>query len=148
MQGTRTGGANLSRKDFLRLGGAGLAGAALFGVAGCGGGGQGGANELIFSWGPDDTGALTTLIDKYNQQNEGKTPRTSFDQEKTSSFPPDWPPPPPQPATPKSAAPASPAPPSLRKSLRLRSAPPRPPVRLRCMYPPYHASPTGVLPAP
>ena len=40
MQRRRTG-ADLSRKDFLRLGGAGLAGAALFGVAGCGGGGQG-----------------------------------------------------------------------------------------------------------
>jgi multiple sugar transport system substrate-binding protein len=65
------GGADLSRKEFLRLGGAGLAGAALFGVAGCGGGGQGGGNELIFSWGPDDTGALTKLIDKFNQQNEG-----------------------------------------------------------------------------
>jgi multiple sugar transport system substrate-binding protein len=65
------GGAGLSRKEFLRLGGAGLAGAALFGVAGCGGGGQGGGNELTFSWGPDDTGALTKLIDKFNQQNEG-----------------------------------------------------------------------------
>ncbi len=72
MQRRRSGGADLSRKDFLRLGGAGLAGAALFGVAGCGGGGQGGGNELIFSWGPDDTGALTKLIDKYNQQNKGK----------------------------------------------------------------------------
>jgi multiple sugar transport system substrate-binding protein len=73
MQRTRTGGgADLSRKEFLRLGGAGLAGAALFGVAGCGGGGgQGGGNELIFSWGPDDTGALTKLIEKFNQQNEG-----------------------------------------------------------------------------
>jgi multiple sugar transport system substrate-binding protein len=67
----RHGGADLSRKDFLRLGGAGLAGAALFGVAGCGGGGQAGANELIFSWGPDDTGALTKLIERFNQQNEG-----------------------------------------------------------------------------
>ncbi len=72
MQRRRTGGVDLSRKDFLRLGGAGLAGAALFGVAGCGGGGQGSGNELIFSWGPDDTGALTKLIDKYNQQNKGK----------------------------------------------------------------------------
>nr|MBA3791853.1 hypothetical protein [Rubrobacter sp.] len=34
----------LSRKDFLRLGGAGVAGAAMLGTAGCGvfGGGQGG----------------------------------------------------------------------------------------------------------
>ncbi len=48
MQRRRTG-VDLSRKDFLRLGGAGLAGAALFGVAGCGGGGQSSGNELIFS---------------------------------------------------------------------------------------------------
>ncbi len=72
MQRTRTGGgADLSRKEFLRLGGAGLAGAALLGVTGCGGGSAGGSNELIFSWGPDDTGALTKLIDKFNQQNKG-----------------------------------------------------------------------------
>jgi multiple sugar transport system substrate-binding protein len=73
MQRTRTGGgADLSRKEFLRLGGAGLAGAALFGVAGCGGGGQEGGNELIFSWGRDDTGALTKLIEQFNKQNEGQ----------------------------------------------------------------------------
>ena len=68
----RRRGAEISRKEFLRLGGAGLAGAALLGAAGCGGSSQGGANELIFSWGPDDTGALTKLIDKYNEQNKGK----------------------------------------------------------------------------
>jgi multiple sugar transport system substrate-binding protein len=68
----RRRGAELSRKEFLRLGGAGLAGAALLGTAGCGGGAEGGGNELIFSWGPDDTGALTKLIDKYNEQNKGK----------------------------------------------------------------------------
>jgi hypothetical protein len=45
----RRRGAELSRKEFLRLGGAGLAGAALLGTAGCGGGGQAGGNELIFS---------------------------------------------------------------------------------------------------
>jgi multiple sugar transport system substrate-binding protein len=55
-RGRRRGGANLSRKDFLRLGGAGLAGAALLGAAGCGGGGAGGGNDVIFSSGPDDTG--------------------------------------------------------------------------------------------
>jgi multiple sugar transport system substrate-binding protein len=74
MQRTRIGGgrgAGLSRREFLRLGGAGLAGAALFGAAGCGGGGQGGGNELIFSWGKDDTGTLPTLIEKFNKQNEG-----------------------------------------------------------------------------
>src|SRR3990170_6279998 len=31
---------DISRRDFLKLGGAGLAGAALLGVAGCGGGGE------------------------------------------------------------------------------------------------------------
>ena len=63
---------DLSSKDFLRLGGAGLAGAALLGVAGCGGGGQSGGNELIFSWGEDDTGVLPGLIEEFNKQNEGE----------------------------------------------------------------------------
>jgi multiple sugar transport system substrate-binding protein len=72
MQRARTGGgSNLSRRDFLRLGGAGLAGAALLGAAGCGGGGGGGGNNIIFSSGPDDTGVLPTLIDKFNKQNKG-----------------------------------------------------------------------------
>jgi multiple sugar transport system substrate-binding protein len=61
----------VSRREFLKIGGTGLAGAALLGVAGCGGG-QGGGNEITFSWGPDDTGALTKLIEKFNQQNQGK----------------------------------------------------------------------------
>jgi multiple sugar transport system substrate-binding protein len=72
MQRARTGGgSNLSRKDFLRLGGAGLAGAALLGAAGCGGGGGGGGNNIIFSWGTDDTGTLPKLLDKFNKQNKG-----------------------------------------------------------------------------
>ena len=68
----RRRGAELSRKEFLRLGGAGLAGAALLGTAGCGGGGQAGGNELIFSWGRDATGVLPGLIEEFNKQNEGK----------------------------------------------------------------------------
>ncbi|MDP9456560.1 MAG: hypothetical protein M3Q60_12470, partial [Actinomycetota bacterium] len=41
----------VSRKEFLRLGGAGLAGAALLGVAGCGGneGAQGGEVVRFFT---------------------------------------------------------------------------------------------------
>ena len=54
----------MSRREFLKIGGTGLAGAALLGAAGCGV--QGGGNELVFSWGPDDTGTLPTLIDKFN----------------------------------------------------------------------------------
>jgi raffinose/stachyose/melibiose transport system substrate-binding protein len=37
----------VSRRDFLRLGGAGLAGAALLGTAGCGGGSQQGDGEIV-----------------------------------------------------------------------------------------------------
>jgi multiple sugar transport system substrate-binding protein len=61
----------VSRREFLKIGGTGLAGAALLGAAGCGGGGGGGGNEIIFSWGPDDTGTLPNLIEKFNQQNKG-----------------------------------------------------------------------------
>jgi multiple sugar transport system substrate-binding protein len=73
MQRTRIGGrgANLSRRDFLKLGGAGLAGAALLGTAGCGGGGGGSASgDIILSFGPDDTGVLPKLIQKFNKQSK------------------------------------------------------------------------------
>ena len=54
----------LSRREFLQLGGAGLAGAALLGVAGCGGGetigggqqGGGGENVFTFGRGADSVG--------------------------------------------------------------------------------------------
>src|SRR5215210_7044701 len=68
MQGKKFG-ADLSRKDFLKLGGAGLAGAALLGTAGCGGGGSD-SGDLILSWGPDDTGSLQALIEKFNKQSK------------------------------------------------------------------------------
>lgn len=62
----------INRRDFLKLGGAGLAGAALLGASGCGGGG-GGSGNLIFSMGPDDPNkTITKLIDKFNKQNEGE----------------------------------------------------------------------------
>ncbi len=61
--------ADLSRKDFLKLGGAGLAGAALLGAAGCGGSSDSG--ELILSWGPDRTDSLPTLINQFNKQAKG-----------------------------------------------------------------------------
>src|ERR687897_2935966 len=47
----------LSRRDFLKVGGAGLAGAAFLGAAGCGGEEQGGgATEIYFTSAPDASG--------------------------------------------------------------------------------------------
>src|ERR671917_1965441 len=60
----------ISRRDFLKIGGAGIAGAALTGIAGCGGGGQTGeAKEIVFSSSIDDTGTAKKLVDKVNRQN-------------------------------------------------------------------------------
>jgi trehalose/maltose transport system substrate-binding protein len=72
MQRTQISGrsANLSRRDFLKLGGAGLAGAALLGTAGCGGGGESGSNDVLLSWGSDDTGTLPKLIEQFNKQSK------------------------------------------------------------------------------
>ena len=71
----RTGGAGavarrrISRRDFLRVGGAGLAGAALLGsgtLAGCGGGQEGG-NEVVLGFGREASGTLQKLLDRYNK---------------------------------------------------------------------------------
>ena len=65
--------ARFSRREFLRVGGAGLAGAALLGsgaLAGCGGGGAEG-DDIVFSWGPDDTGVLPKMIKAFNKQSDG-----------------------------------------------------------------------------
>jgi multiple sugar transport system substrate-binding protein len=71
-EGSRvSAGRKLNRRDFLKMGGAGLAGAALLGATGCGGGG-GGSGELIFSMGPDDAEqTMATLIKRFNDQNKG-----------------------------------------------------------------------------
>jgi multiple sugar transport system substrate-binding protein len=64
----------LSRRDFLRLSGAGLAGAALLGGAGCGGGGgqAGGVTNIVFSFGPDDSGTLTEVVNRFNEEYQGE----------------------------------------------------------------------------
>jgi multiple sugar transport system substrate-binding protein len=63
----------LSRRDFLKVGGAGLAGAAFFGAAGCGGGEQGGgATEIYFTAPSDESGTTEKLIDMFNDKNKGK----------------------------------------------------------------------------
>jgi multiple sugar transport system substrate-binding protein len=66
---------SLSRRDFLRIGGAGLAGATLLGTAGCdGGGGQqgGGPARIIFAVGPDPSGTLLELVGRFNREREGE----------------------------------------------------------------------------
>ncbi|MGF1473843.1 MAG: ABC transporter substrate-binding protein [Rubrobacteraceae bacterium] len=70
---------SLSRRDFLRLGGTGLAGMALLGTAACGDGGGdqgGGATNIVFSFGPDRSGTLQQLVDRFNQQHEGEIQAT------------------------------------------------------------------------
>jgi multiple sugar transport system substrate-binding protein len=61
----------ISRRKFLKLGGAGLAGATLLGASGCGGGGQDRAT-ITFGFGPDQAGGLQVLIDEFNSQHEGE----------------------------------------------------------------------------
>ncbi|MGH3146675.1 MAG: extracellular solute-binding protein, partial [Rubrobacter sp.] len=73
----RTAGYAITRSEFLRLGGAGLAGAAMLGsgaLAGCGGGeeGSGGAVGITFTFGPDASGGLQTLIDRFNGEHKGE----------------------------------------------------------------------------
>ena len=73
MVGSRLRARRFSRRDFLKVGGAGIAGASLLGVAGCGGGQQGGgATELIFTSAPDDTGTTPKLVQKFNEEYKGK----------------------------------------------------------------------------
>ena len=68
-----SGSRGLSRRDFLKVGGTGLAGAVLLGAAGCGGGEQsGGATELYFTGPPDTTGSTDKLIKEFNDKNKGK----------------------------------------------------------------------------
>ncbi len=62
---------SLSRREFLKLGGAGLAGATLLGVAGGGGGGAG-SGKLIFSHGPEPSGTLEKQLNAFNEQQQGK----------------------------------------------------------------------------
>jgi multiple sugar transport system substrate-binding protein len=63
-------GRKLNRREFLKMGGAGLAGAALLGATGCGGG-SGGSGDLIFSMGPDDAqGTMAALIKQFNKQSD------------------------------------------------------------------------------
>jgi multiple sugar transport system substrate-binding protein len=62
----------LSRRHFLKLGGAGIAGMGVLGMAGCGGSGQGGSGTVTYAEGPDETGTLQKLLDGFNEKYEGK----------------------------------------------------------------------------
>jgi multiple sugar transport system substrate-binding protein len=65
------GGNSLSRRDFLRLGGAGLAGTMLLGASACGGGESQG-NVILDYWEgiPEET--QYKLVKKFNKQNKGE----------------------------------------------------------------------------
>jgi len=68
-------GRKMNRRDFLKIAGAGMAGAALLGAAGCGGGGQaggGGVTNLVFSFGPDDSGTLKEVVNRFNEEYQGE----------------------------------------------------------------------------
>jgi raffinose/stachyose/melibiose transport system substrate-binding protein len=62
-----------SRREFLKLGGAGLAGAALLGTVGCGGGQQGGGEVVKFFTGTMETtaqekAAVEIQVDRFQEQ--------------------------------------------------------------------------------
>jgi multiple sugar transport system substrate-binding protein len=59
-----------NRRDFLKMGGAGLAGATLLGAAGCGGGGESFNGEITLGFGREPSGTLQKLIDQFNKQNK------------------------------------------------------------------------------
>jgi multiple sugar transport system substrate-binding protein len=70
---TVSGGRGMSRKRFPGLGGASFAGMAMLGTAGCGGGEEGGGPVgIIFTFGPDASGSLQGLIDRYNKEHKGE----------------------------------------------------------------------------
>jgi multiple sugar transport system substrate-binding protein len=60
----------LSRRDFLKLGGVGLAGVAVLGASGCGGGGESSGNVVFTSF--DFPGSISRLVDKFNEQNKSR----------------------------------------------------------------------------
>ena len=67
----------MSRRDFLKMGGVGLAGVAMLGTTACGGGGGGGQGgdgpvEFTFSFGPDNSNTLQEVVSRFNEQFDGQ----------------------------------------------------------------------------
>jgi multiple sugar transport system substrate-binding protein len=69
--GARPGFRELTRRDFLRVGGGALAGASALGLAACGGQGSSGKTQLtFFSWNiPSDLQSFRHLIKEYEAKN-------------------------------------------------------------------------------
>ena len=69
--GTNMPGSRLfNRRDFLKMGGAGLAGATLLGAAGCGGGGGSFNGEITVGFGREASGTLEKMIANFNKQSK------------------------------------------------------------------------------
>ena len=62
----------LSRREFLKLGGAGLAGVSLLGAPGCSGEKREGRARLVFSHGPEGAEIWQKQIDHFNKQHRGE----------------------------------------------------------------------------
>ena len=62
----------MSRRDFLKVTGVGLAGTSLLGVAGCTGGGGGSSGEFTLTFGPEESGSLQNAIDRFNEEYSGQ----------------------------------------------------------------------------
>src|ERR687892_2216370 len=71
----------VSRKDFLRLSGAGLAGAALLGTTGCGGGQGGGEVIKYLTETPETTNLERTAIEIQVNRFEEQHPKYTLERE-------------------------------------------------------------------
>lgn len=71
----------VSRKDFLRLSGAGLAGAVLLGTTGCGGGQGGGEGIKYLTETPETTNLERTAIEIQVNRFEQQNPKYTLERE-------------------------------------------------------------------
>ena len=63
---------NVSRRDFLKTGAAGVAGATLLGGSAPYVHANSQPVEISYAWGPDDSGTLQPIIDDFNREHEGE----------------------------------------------------------------------------
>ncbi len=65
-------GRGLTRRDFIRMGGAGLAGVGMLGASACGGGADDGSSGRMEMWTRDDSAPLIRpAVEKFNSQSKG-----------------------------------------------------------------------------